>query len=283
MTEARRPSGAGISMPETTLPPVHVVAAFGADNIEAERLPGVSGRVWRYGDIVLRPAGDPAAAAWESGVFESLRISGIRVPRPVRSLDGRWVVGGWRSERFLSGRPAPRFADVLAVAFELDLALQNVDAPRFVEERTDRYGWLDRLSWDPETDAGGRLGDSELSRMWFEIAAGRTPMNLPRQVIHGDLFGNVLFAGSAPPAVIGFVALARPAGFGAALLVVDAVAWGGAPVSLAAHGRHVPQWGQLLRRACLFRLAMVLTHPRSTQAAADGLTAAIIRLRPNLG
>ncbi len=77
-------------------PPAHVVAAFGADSAAAEQLPGVSGRVWRRGDIVLRPAGDPVSAAWESGVFESLRISGIRVPRPVRSLDGRWVVGGWR-------------------------------------------------------------------------------------------------------------------------------------------------------------------------------------------
>jgi uncharacterized protein (TIGR02569 family) len=269
-------------MTDAVHPPVHVVAAFGADNAVAERLPGVSGRVWRYGDIVLRPAGDPVAAAWESGVFESLRISGIRVPRPVRSLDGRWVVGGWRSERFLSGRPAARFPDVLAVAFELDLALQNVEPPRHVLDRTDQYGWLDRLSWDPEADAGGRLGDNALSRMWFEIASGRMPVLAPRQVIHGDLFGNVLFAGTAPPAVIDFIALARPAGFAAALVVVDAVAWGGAPVSLAAQGQHVPQWGQLLRRACLFRLAMVLTHRRTTQSASDGLTAAIIRLRPHL-
>jgi hypothetical protein len=96
------------------------------------------------------------------------------------------------------------------------------------------------------------------------------------------MLGNVLFAGTAPPAVIDFIALARPAGFAAALVVVDAVAWGGAPVSLAAQGQHVPQWGQLLRRACLFRLAMVLTHRRTTQAASDGLTAAIIRLRPHL-
>jgi uncharacterized protein (TIGR02569 family) len=104
-----------------------------------------------------------------------------------------------------------------------------------------------------------------------------------RQVIHGDLFGNVLFAGSAPPAVIDFIALARPAGFAAALVVVDAMAWGGAPLTLAAQGEHVQQWGQLLRRACLFRLAMVLTHPRATSAAREALTAAIIRLRPHLG
>lgn len=264
-------------------PPAHVVAAFGADNAAAQQFPGVSGRVWRHGDIVLRPAGDPVSAAWESGVFESLRISGIRVPRPVRSLDGRWVVGGWRAERFLSGRPAPRFRDVLAVGFELDRALHNVEAPRFVQERADRYGWLDRLSWDPDADPGGRMGDSDASKMWFELASGRAPIDAARQVIHGDLFGNVLFAGSAPPAVIDFTPLARPAGFASALVVVDAAAWGGAPVSLALEGRDVPGWDQLLRRACLFRLAMVLTHPRATREAVARLTSAITALRPHLG
>lgn len=96
------------------------------------------------------------------------------------------------------------------------------------------------------------------------------------------MFGNVLFAGSAPPAVIDFSPLARPAGFAAALVVVDAIAWGGAPVSLAANRAYVPYWGQLLRRACLFRLAMVLTHRRSTVEAEVQLTTAIELLRPHL-
>lgn len=268
---------------EVNRPAVHIVAAFGADGTEGQRLPGVSGRVWRHGDVVLRPASDPVSAAWECGVFESLRISDMRVARPIRSLDGRWVVGGWRAERFLSGRPAARYGDIVTAAFALDQALAGLDAPAFVLQRADWYGWMDRLSWDPEADPGSRFGDNDAARLWFEIAAGRTPVAAARQVIHGDLFGNVLFAGSAPPAVIGFTPLARPAGFAAALVVVDAIAWGDAPVALAAEGQHVSQWGQLLRRACLFRLGMVLTHTRSTPQAMDRLMTAIDRLRPQLG
>lgn len=273
----------GASVTGSDRPAPHVVAAFGVDGIAGERLPGISGRVWRHGDIVLKPAGDPVSAAWECGAFDSLRVVDMRVARPVRSLDGRWVVGGWRAERFLSGRPAARYRDVVAIACTLDRALAGIAAPRFVLDRADRHGWADRLAWDPDADEGGKLGDGDAARLWFEIAAGRRPVAARRQVIHGDLFGNVLFAGSAPPAVIDFLALARPAGYAAALVVVDAVAWGRAPVELTADGQHLAQWGQLLRRACLARLATVLTHPRATPDALSGLTAAIDRLRPYLG
>lgn len=269
-------------MPDERRPPAHVVAAFGADAFAGERLPGVSGRVWRHGEIVLRPASDPVLAAWAASVFESLRVTEMRVARPVRSLDGRWVVGGWRAERFLSGSPAARFADVVSAAFDMDRALQHVTAPRFVLERSDWYGWADRLSWDSDADPGALLGDSVSSRLWFEIASERATVEARRQVIHGDMFGNVLFAGSAPPAVIDFAPLARPAGFAAALVVVDSIAWGGATTSLALDGLGVPYWGQLLRRACLFRLAMALTHPRTTAQVEMRMAAAIDILRPFL-
>lgn len=267
-------------MNDTSRPPAHIVAAFGVQSDPGECLPGVSRRVWRYGDIVLRPTSDPVFTAWESGVFESLRVSGLRVARPVRSLDGRWVVGGFRAQRFLSGRPAPRYVDMMDVAFELDMALEHVAVPQFVANRSDRYGWADQLSWDPETDAGRRLGDTAAARLWFELAAGRTPVQASRQIIHGDVFGNVLFAGSAPPAVIDFLPLARPAGFAAALVAVDAIAWGRSRIELAGAVRDVPQWGQMLRHACLFRLAMVLTHPRGSAGAVAELVETIGRLRP---
>jgi uncharacterized protein (TIGR02569 family) len=272
-----------MSVTQSDRPATHVVAAFGADGVDGEQLPGVSGRVWRHGDIVLKRASDPVSAAWECGVFESLRISAMRVARPVRSLDGRWVVGGWRAERYMSGRPAARYGDIVAAAGGLDRALAGLDVPRFVLERADWYGWVHRLAWDPDAEHGGGFGEGDAARLWFEIAAGRNPVAAPRQVIHGDLFGNVLFAGSAPPAVIGFTPLARPAGYAAALVVVDAVAWGHAPADFATAGQHLAQWGQLLRRACLARLAMVLTHPRATPTAVAALTAAIDRLRPHLG
>lgn len=270
-------------MSEGARPQAHIVAAFGAAGVAGTPLPGLSGRAWRFGDIVLLPAKDPVAAAWIAGVFESLRVTEFRVARPVRSLDGRWVVGGWRAERFMSGRPAPRYDDMLSASLHMDTALAGVAAPRFLMDRADWYGWADRLSWDRQTKDDGRLGQGDGAAAWFELAAGRSEVRARRQVIHADMFGNVLFAGSAPPAVVDFTPLVRPAGYAAALVVVDAVAWGGAPASLAAAPRaEVPDWGQLLRRAILFRLAMVLSHPRSTPAAVADLLTAARQLRGSL-
>lgn len=264
--------------PAADAPPAHVLAAFGVAAVDGTRLASVSGRVWRHGDTVLKPTDNPVAAAWAAGVIDSLRVSGFRVPRPVRSLDGRWVVGGWCSERFVSGRPAARFEDSLAVSGLLHQSLARVSPPRFLADRDDLVGWADRLAWDEARNEDPHLPEGAGAHLWARIAAGREPIDADAQVIHCDLFGKVLFAGTAPPAVIGFNPLFRPADFSAAVLTVDAVAWGGAPIELAETASHHADWTQILRRAVLFRLAIALMHPRSTaestvriMAAADAL------------
>jgi len=249
---------------EPTPPPEHVLAAFGVAGIPGERLAGAVGQVWRHGDVVLKAVTDPVAAAWSAGVFESLRVSGIRVARPVRSLDGRWVVGRWCAQRFVSGRPSARYADTVRVSVQLHESLRGVARPRLLAERSDLIGWADRLAWGEARSDEPGLEAGAGADLWSQIASARKPVRLPDQLIHCDLFGNVLFAGSAPPAVIDFNPLFRPAEFAAAVVVVDAVAWGGAPREFAAEWSDFPDWEALLRRAVLFRLALGLGHPRST-------------------
>lgn len=82
--------------------------------------------------------------------------------------------------------------------------------------------------------------------------------------MHGDLFGNVLFAGSAPPAVVDITPYWRPTAWAAAVVAVDAVSWGGADTGLLADWAHLAEWPEMLRRALMFRLAVSLAHPRTT-------------------
>lgn len=251
-------------MAEVTPPPDHVLSAFGCGAMTGARLAGSFGHAWRYGDVVLKPAIDPVATAWASGVFESLRVSGIRVPRPVRSLDGRWVVGGWCAQRFVSGRPASRYGDTVQVSFLLHRSLSEVARPRFLADRADVTGRADRLAWGEALPGEADLSGGEGADLWRRVADGRGDVGLRDQLIHGDLFGNVLFAGSAPPAVVDFNPLYRPAEYAAAIVVVDAVAWGGVPPEFAGRWAHLGEWDEMVRRAVLFRLAMTLLHPRST-------------------
>jgi len=248
-------------------PPDHVLRAFGAATDPPELVDGARRSGWRCGNIVIRPVEDPAQASWLATTFEQLQVTGVRLARPVRSSDGRWVVAGWSAQRFVSGSPAPRIDDILAAAVALHEALAPVPEPRFLRDRTDLHSWADRLSWGDVDDEDGRTGSGHGGRLFAALAAGRRPVDTTSQVVHGELFGNVLFAGSAPPAVIDITPYWRPASWAAAVIAVDALSWGGASTDLLGEWNELPEWPQMLRRALLFRLAVSLSHPRTTPSA----------------
>lgn len=259
---ARPVASAGVSTP----PAEHVRAAFGVAAAEPELLAGGQGTTWRCGDTVLKPTTNTAETAWIASTFEHLQVEGVRLARPIRSMDGRWVVGGWTAQRFAAGHADDRYADILDTGDRLHAALAGITEPRFLRERDDLYSWADRLSWGEIEDTDGRLGGGHGAKLFAELAAGRKPVSAAAtpQVVHGDLFGNVLFAASAPPAVVDITPYWRPPSWAAAVIVVDAISWGGATTDLVEGSADRPDFPQMLRRALLFRLAVSLAHPRST-------------------
>lgn len=262
-------------------PPEHVRAAFGVPGHVAQPFTGGRGTAYRCGPVVLKPVSDAAETSSLAGVFEKIWVPGVRIARPVRSMDGRWVVSGWTAHRFVAGKPAPRFEEIIGVGHALHSALASVPRPRFLDQRDpdDLWVWADRVAWG-ETAAGDRIGDGVGATAFAGIASGRRPVDLTVQLIHGDLTGNVLFAGDGLPAVIDITPYWRPPMYATAIVVVDAVAWGGADLALA--GRSEPGWRQVLRRALLFRLAVSLAHPASTPASMVGVLSAAERLTPVL-
>ena len=99
----------------------------------------------------------------------------------------------------------------------------------------------------------------------------RKPVDVPSQVVHGDLFGTVLFAGAAAPGITDIVPYWRPAPWASAVVVVDSLAWGGADDDLVQRWSDQPEWAQMMLRATMFRLAVHALHPRSTAGALPGL------------
>ena len=100
--------------------------------------------------------------------------------------------------------------------------------------------------------------------------------------MHGQLYRNVLFAGSAPPAVVDFTPYWRPASYPTAVAAVDALAGAGAPIELIDRWSWLADWAQMLRRAVLFRLAVALAHPLTGPQQLVPLLAAAERLSPVL-
>lgn len=267
--------------------PDHVLAAFGlagrdlGDPIEVD---WGRGQGLRLGDVVLHRADDPAEASWLAGVLEQLRISTVRVARPIRGSDGRWVVSGWTAQRSVAGRPEPRYSEIVEVAADLHRALADLPEPRFLRGRTGWEARADRIGWgDDDVDSVPELADGVAAQAFRELAVDRKPVDLPFQVVHGDLFGNVLFAGTAPPAVVDIAPFWRPASWAAAVVVVDAVAWGGASLDLVEQWHHLPEWHQMVRRALLFRLAVAVLHPQGSSQSLVQVLSAVEMIRPLLG
>ncbi len=99
-------------------------------------------------------------------------------------------------------------------------------------------------------------------------------------MVHADLYGTVLFAGTAAPGITDITPYWRPAPWAAGVVVVDALSWGDADDGLIERWQSLPEWPQMLLRALMFRLAVHALHPRSTAAAFPGLarTASLVRL-----
>ncbi|MBP2180845.1 TIGR02569 family protein [Amycolatopsis magusensis] len=252
--------------PRRQPPPPHVVAAFGAKGADPEPMPAGFG--WRCGDLVLKPVHDRARALWQARTMERIALPDVRVARPVRSTDGRSIVGGWAACRFVSGTPQPRYDELVLAAVKLHQATAHEPRPDFLDSRRDVYAIADRMAWEElEPDLDERKGGG-----WFEVLAGaRRPVHGQNQLVHGELFGRVLFDGDEPPGIVDFEPYFRPAEWGAAVATVDALAWGGADSQLLQRWAHLPEWPQLVLRATLFRLAIIALDPHFSPSSLDGL------------
>jgi len=277
-------------------PPEHVLSAFGLSGVEPIPLGAAWEGGWRCGEVVLSMVAENARAAWSARVRETLFVDGVRLARPVRSTDGRYVVSGWRADTFVAGQPEPRHDEVVSAAVRLHEATGKLERPRFLTQgptapwadvdvfiAADRAAWEDRplQSVPAAARSASPSADGQRSvELINQLAGLRRPTKSPNQLVDGDLYGTVLFAGAAAPGITDITPYWRPASWAAGVVVVDALSWGEADEGLIDRWNALPEWPQMLLRALMFRLAVHALHPRSTAAAFPGLarTAALVRL-----
>jgi len=277
-------------------PPEHVLTAFGLSGVRPAPLGASWEGGWRCGEVVLSMVADNARAAWSARVRETLFVDGVRLARPVRSTDGRYVVSGWRADTFVAGTPEPRHDEVVSAAVRLHEATGKLERPRFLTQPptapwadVDIFIAADRAECEerplqsvPQAmRAASPTADGQRSiDLINQLARLRRPTKSPNQLVDGDLYGTVLFAGTAAPGITDITPYWRPASWAAGVVVVDALAWGEADEGLIERWNALPEWSQMLLRALMFRLAVHTLHPRSSAAAFPGLarTAALVRL-----
>jgi uncharacterized protein (TIGR02569 family) len=274
-------------------PPGHVLAAFGLKESEPEPLWDGG---WRYGEIVMSMIADHARAAWSAKVRETLFVDGLRLARPVRSTDGRYVVSGWRADTYVAGAPESRHDEVVSVGVRLHEVTAALERPRFLTQtpvppwtEVDVFTVADRAAWDDRPlhnpppgapDVADTPDRTQSVELLTQLGGLRRPTQTTPQLVHGDLYGTVLFAGTAAPGITDITPYWRPAAWAAGVAVVDALSWGEADDELIERWEDLPEWPQMLLRALMFRLAVHVLHPRSTPEAFDGLlrTASLVRM-----
>ncbi|WP_353116264.1 hypothetical protein [Microbacterium sp.] len=234
--------------PAPTPPSSEVLRAFGA-TAPLEFLSGGRGLTWRSGPLVLRPAEGDGETIWKSEMLASLGPDErFAVPKPIATGDGAWVCAGWQAMAWMPGHADERrLDDVVRAGRAFQEVLSEVARPVFIDESDDAWSVADRIAWGehtPPTDPFLRALIDE-----YRGVAARS------QVVHGDLLGNVLFADGHPPTIIDWAPYWRPAGFGPAVAVVDAVCWHGASPATLAGDRGFADWRDLLLRALVFRIA----------------------------
>jgi uncharacterized protein (TIGR02569 family) len=228
-----------------------VLDAFGVAGA-ATPLEGGEGRSWRAGDLVLKPCDDVVEWAWLGEALPSVHQEGFRLALPVRAQDDRWVVDGWSAQESVAGVHAERWSEVLQVGRRFDGSVAALARPAFIDQRTHAWSVGDRVAWD---EVERPMDHPLLER----LSALREPVDLPSQVIHGDLTENVLFADHLPPAVIDVTPYWRPSGYSLAIVTADAIRWFGAdPDELLAACADIEAFPQLFVRGVIFRLVTAL-------------------------
>ena len=235
---------------------------------------------WQVGDAVVSKAARPDRAGWSARVRETLQVEGVRIARPQRSAEGRFLHGGWRYTTFVPGILTRRIDETAAAALRLDEALSVWEVPEhfLTPDTADVFSVADFAAWDglssltlDEAIPNQELVAHLLGKTRHVLDELTPSRALPKQVCHADMLGTTIYAGTQPPAVTDLVGVARPYGYTAALAMVDAVALGATTLTILDRFTHIPHLPYLMLRALMYRLYVHALHPGATSNSGTNL------------
>ncbi|WP_161975424.1 phosphotransferase [Tengunoibacter tsumagoiensis] len=214
-------------------------------------LPGGSGTTFKAGSLILKPVENSDEHAWIAQVINTLPQTGFRLARQLQAHNGDWVYKGWSASTFLEGHEVKgKWKEKVSVSQAFHQALAPIPCPSFIGTRMNPWALADKVAF-------GELpfdAHQHLLPALNKLRADLTPIDLPYQLIHGDMPGNILFQDGQAPAIIDFSFYWRPAAFATAIILVDAIVWEGAPDTVLNLVEYTPMMHQLLLRAEMRRI-----------------------------
>ena len=238
-------------MSDSGPPSADVLRAFGTTE-RPIHIPGGQGQNYRSGHVVLKPARDDEEANWVADFYLVVECRGFRLPKPIRSDMGSFVYDGWQAWEYIEGRQVRgRWIEKIEVCHRFHQAIAGFPQPTYFERR-EQNPWViaDKATWgETKIEHHPRIAPAvEQLRKCLHV------VSVTSQLIHGDFGGNVLFSDELSPAIIDFSPYWRPVEFAIAVIIADAIVWGGADESLIEAGSNLNDFHQYLARAELRRV-----------------------------
>lgn len=239
-------------------PPTKSLAeAFG---VAENPIPLEGGQNTNYiaGNIVLKPADDIIFNNWMAEVFESFPDSPfVRFSRPIKSSTGTWVYERYVAWSFLKGKHVNgHYEEKLHASIEFHKLLKNLSKPDFIDTVKNSWSIGNLVAWQKlEFNY-----DQDFMDLYNQIKPYLKPLDLPFQLVHGDLLGNFLCDQNLPPAIIDFSPAWAPNGFAEGIMFADAIAWENANPKILEVFNKIPNFDQFAWRGVLRRITEQAEH-----------------------
>lgn len=254
-----------------------VLEAFGVKH-PLRSLPGGRGLCFEAGGVVLRPSDDDAESEWTGNFISSLSaicpITAYRLPHPIKSTTERpsFVHEGWTASTYLTGYAFTpvRWGEVMQTCrhFHADVRKLNFPKPDFLSSRLNRFHEADLVTWDEKRLSSVEKVNEDILAMvdaaLRQLEQLKRPLpDLPAQIIHGDLTGNILFdeGSQLSPGIIDLTVYWRPAEYAEAIIVADGLVWHGQGEALLSMFSVTEVRLQLLVRALYWRCLCFAIDP----------------------
>ena len=230
---------------EPTPPPYGVLEAFGLLGKPREHMKrGITQQVWRVGDVVVKPIGDPAETQWTCTVLDAMEEDGFRVVKPVRARNGAWIAEGYTAWHWIDGEPQKnRWLDIVAASRamheELLRAASRVGVdvkPAFIDARSHRCALAERAVWYGAAMPTFANYDVPEYALFERARRVGPPLREDQwdacQLVHGDIANNVLWADDTTPTFIDMSPGWRTLPSVETQVIVEGVAWFGGDTQL---------------------------------------------------
>ena len=230
------------------------------DETEIVKLIGGQNESFRVGSVVLKKVYDHKEYLWIAEVLKDIDLSDVFLAKPLKAKNGEFIVENFGATAYFpKSQHDFDVANTLQLCRSLNEKIKHIQKPESTDEINNPWKKAQKIAWEAESHSSYPEEIQALLNL-------RKPINLPVQLVHIDLAQNILKNNLNQYAIIDFTPAFFPKEYAEAVIIIDSIAWHHAPLSTIDYLEiNTELTYQLLLRALIFRLAVPLCNPSTTE------------------